>query len=122
MAESQAKHGQQIRLIVDGAVGFAHRSLIISLAYRRRAIPIAWTWVEHVRGHSTGKTQLELLIYVRSLLPTGFAVLLVGDSEFGPVEVLRQLDDGVGTTFCDRKPRYMSVWRKKPIGMTLAAG
>jgi hypothetical protein len=33
-----------------------------------------------------------LLTYVRSLLPKGFAVLLVGDSEFGPVEVLRQLD------------------------------
>jgi hypothetical protein len=91
--ESQAQHGQQIRLIVDGSkVGFAHQLLIISLAYRRRAIPIAWTWVEHVRGHSTGTTQLALLTYVRSLLPKGFAVLLVGDSEFGPVEVLRQLD------------------------------
>jgi hypothetical protein len=90
---SQAQHGQQIRLIVDGSkVGFAHQLLIISLAYRRRAIPIAWTWVEHVRGHSTGATQLALLTYVRSLLPKGFAVLLVGDSEFGPVEVLRQLD------------------------------
>jgi len=91
--ESQARHGQQIRLIVDGSkVGFAHQLLIISLAYRRRAIPIAWVWVDHVRGHSTGATQLELLTYVRGLLPKGFAVLLVGDSEFGPVEVLRQLD------------------------------
>jgi hypothetical protein len=90
---SQAKSGQQIRLIVDGSkVGFAHQLLMVSLAYRRRSIPIAWTWVEHVRGHSTGATQLALLNYVRSLLPKGMAVLLVGDSEFGPVEVLRQLD------------------------------
>lgn len=35
---------------------------------------------------------MELLNYARSLLPQGFAVLLVGNSEFGPVEVLRQLD------------------------------
>jgi hypothetical protein len=91
--DSQAKQGQQIRLIVDGSkVGFAHQLLMVSLAYRRRSIPIAWTWVEHVRGHSTGATQLALLSYVRSLLPHGMAVLLVGDSEFGPVEVLRQLD------------------------------
>jgi hypothetical protein len=91
--ESQAQAGQQIRLIVDGSkVGFAHQLLIISLAYRRRAIPIAWTWVAHVRGHSTATTQLTLLTYVRGLLPKGFPVLLVGDSEFGPVEVLRQLD------------------------------
>ncbi len=91
--ESQARNGQQIRLIVDGSkVGFAHQLLIISLAYRRRAIPIAWTWVGYVRGHSNATTQLDLLTYVRSLLPQGFAVLLVGDSEFGPVEVLKQLD------------------------------
>ena len=91
--ESQAAHGQQIRLIVDGSkVGFAHQLLIVSLAYRRRAIPIAWTWVGHVRGHSPATLQLDLLAYVHSLLPEGFAVLLVGASEFGPVEVLRQLD------------------------------
>jgi len=90
---AQAHTGQQIRLIVDGSkVGFAHQLLMVSLAYRRRSIPIAWTWVEYVRGHSTGATQLALFTYVRSLLPKGMAVLLVGDSEFGPVEVLRQLD------------------------------
>jgi hypothetical protein len=33
-----------------------------------------------------------LLAYVRKLLPKGAAVFLVGDTEFGPVEVLRQLD------------------------------
>jgi hypothetical protein len=76
-------------LIVNGSkVGFAHQLLMISLAHRYRAASIAWTWVEHVRGHSNGATQLALLSYVRSLLPNGIAVLLVGDSEFGPVEVL----------------------------------
>lgn len=90
---SQAEHGQQIRLIVDGSkVGFAHQFLVVSLAYRRRAIPIAWIWVNHVRGHSSAETHLELLTYVRSLLPKGIAVLLVGDREFGAVAVLHQLD------------------------------
>jgi hypothetical protein len=90
---SQAQHGQQIRLIIDGSkVGFGHQLLTVSLAYRRRAIPIAWHWVERVRGHSAASVQLDLLRYIRKLLPGGIAVLLVGDSEFGPVEVLRQLD------------------------------
>ena len=89
----QAASSQQIRLIVDGSkVGFAHQLLIVSLAYRRRAIPIAWVWVNHVRGHSTAGVHLALLGYVRSLLPQGIAVLLVGDREFGAVEVLAQLD------------------------------
>jgi hypothetical protein len=66
--------------------------IIISIPYRKRAIPIAWTWVKHIRGHSTPQAQLALLSYVRSLLPKGIAVLLVGDCEFGAVEVLRQLE------------------------------
>jgi hypothetical protein len=83
----------EIRLLVDGTkIGFGHQLLIICLAYRSRAIPIAWTWVKHVRGHSTAAKQLALLAYVRNLLPKGAAVFLVGDTEFGPVEVLRQLD------------------------------
>jgi len=91
--EKQAKNIQQIQLIVDGTkVGYAHQLLMVSLAYRKRAIPIAWTWVEHVKGHSTPEAQLALLTYVKSLLPKGIAILLVGDCEFGAVKVLRQLD------------------------------
>jgi hypothetical protein len=89
----QAGHLQQVRLIVDGTkVGFAHQLLVVSLAYRKRAIPIAWTWVKHIKGHSKPETQLALLAYVRSLLPNGKAVLLVGDCEFGAVELLKQLE------------------------------
>jgi hypothetical protein len=91
--EAQAAAGHQIRLVVDGTkVGFQYQLLMVSLTYRHRAIPIAWTWVRHVKGHSAQSVQLSLLRYVRSLLPRGIAVLLVGDCEFGAVEVLRQLD------------------------------
>jgi hypothetical protein len=83
----------EIRLIVDGTkVGFAHQLLMVSLAYRRRSIPIAWTWVKHVRGHSTGHKQLALLAYARTLIPSTVTVFLVGDTEFGPVKVLKELD------------------------------
>jgi len=83
----------EIRLIVDGTkVGFGHQLLMVSLAYRKRAIPIAWTWVSHVRGHSSAHKQLALLNYVRTLLPHGATVFLVGDCEFGSVETLKWLD------------------------------
>jgi hypothetical protein len=83
----------EIRLIVDGTkVGFGHQLLMVSLAYRKRAIPIAWTWVKHVRGHSSAFKQLALLNYVRKLLPVSAVVFLVGDCEFGSVEVLTWLD------------------------------
>ncbi len=60
----------EIRLIIDGSkVGFGHQLWIICLEYRKRAIPIAWTWVKHVRGHSSAWKQLALLAYVRKLIP-----------------------------------------------------
>lgn len=91
--ETQFRHMGEIRLIVDGTkIGFGHQLLIVCLAYRKRAIPIAWTWVKHVRGHSTAAKQLALLAYVRQLIPVRAAVFLVGDCEFGAVAVLRQLD------------------------------
>jgi hypothetical protein len=90
---AQARHSGQIRLLVDGTkIGFGHQLLMVSVAYRRRAIPIAWTWVPYVRGHSAARTQLALFAYVAQLLPEKVTVSLVGDSEFGAVAVLRQLD------------------------------
>jgi len=84
---------KEIRLIVDGTkIGFGHQLLMVSLAYRRRAVPIAWTWVRRVRGHSSALKQLALLNYIRLLLPVGIPVFLVGDCEFGSVEVLKWLD------------------------------
>jgi len=90
---AQAKRAIQLQLILDGTkVGFGHQLLMVGLAYRRRSIPIAWTWVRQTRGHSSARTILALLAYVQSLLPKGMAILLVGDCEFGSVEVLRQVE------------------------------
>lgn len=65
-----AQGGSEIRLIVDGSkVGFGHRLLMVGLAYRRRAIPIAWrSWVRSEKGHSSSYKQRALLDYVRQRL------------------------------------------------------
>jgi hypothetical protein len=90
---AQYRHLGEIRLIVDGTkIGSRHQLLIVCLTYRKRAIPIAWTWVPHIRGHSSAVKQLALLAYVHSLIPAKAAVFLVGDCEFGAVPVLRQLE------------------------------
>jgi hypothetical protein len=75
--------GGQTRLIIDASkVSAGHRLLMVSLAYRRRSLPIAWTWVRSSRGHSTTVKQVKLLAYVQGLLPMGVQVSLVGDCEF----------------------------------------
>ncbi len=90
--ESAAHTSGEIRLIADGTkVGCGHQLLIITLAFRHRAIPIAWTWVKSSKGHSSACKQLALLDYVHCVAPKGIPISLVGDSEFGAVEVMRQL-------------------------------
>ena len=114
--EAQFRNLGEIRLLVDGTkIGFGHQLLIVCLAYRKRAIPIAWTWVKHTRGHSTAGKQLALLAYVRKLLPEGAAVSLVGDCEFGPVHVLRQLD-GWGWLYVLRQKTNTHVWLNESQG------
>jgi hypothetical protein len=83
----------EVRLVVDGTqVGWGHQLLLVAIAFRRRAIPLAWTWVKHAKGHSSAGKQLALLAYVQQLIPAGARVVVVGDSEFGAVAVLRQVE------------------------------
>ena len=86
-------HDLPVRLLVDGTkVGSGHQLLMVSLAYRRRSIPIAWTWVKGNRGHSSAHKQCALLTYVHHLMPEHAVVLVAGDSEFGAIDVLKLLD------------------------------
>lgn len=103
----------EIRLIVDGSkVGFGHQLMMVAVAYRKRAIPLVWTWVKGSRGHSTSLKQLALLAYVYSLLPPNVTVLLVGDNEFGAVEVQKRL----------QKWGWQYVLRQKGQYLVLAFG
>src|SRR5215210_1068265 len=94
LLERAAQGGGEIRFIVDGSkVGFEHRLLMVGLAYRRRTIPIAWSWVRSEKGHSSSYKQRALLGYVRRLIPDGARVCVVGDSEFGAIATLEQLEE-----------------------------
>lgn len=83
----------ELRLIVDGSkIGFNHQLLMLSVAYRRRAIPLVWTWIKHKRGHSQIEIQVALLKRAFALIPEGAKVSLVGDSEFGNPKLLCLLE------------------------------
>lgn len=82
----------QVALIIDATkVSFHHQLILVAVAYHGRALPIAWTWVGHSRGHSTQHQQLAVLRYVKGLLPAGVQVSLVGDTEFGHTRLIEEL-------------------------------
>ena len=92
---SQSQTTGEVRLIIDGTqAGIGYQLLIVALAFRRRAIPIAWTWVtkKHGKGRNSASSHPALLHQVHRWVPPGACVLVVGDSEFGDVPVLQQLE------------------------------
>jgi hypothetical protein len=90
--EFQARTTGRIRLGLDGTkVGSGHQLLMVSILFRRRAVPLVWTWVRHAKGHSSANKQITMLAYARKLLPQGVPVTLVGDTEFESGELQRHL-------------------------------
>ena len=72
-----------IRLIIDSTqVTSSHQLMMVALAFRKRALPIVWSWVRHAKGHAPTSHQRALLSYANKLMPPSVKVVLSGDSEF----------------------------------------
>ena len=82
-----------VTLIVDASkVGAGHQLVIVALADKHRAVPLAWNWVAYAKGVVDSATQLALFRRVHGLLPVGAQAILVGDAGFSSVAVLEQLE------------------------------
>jgi hypothetical protein len=66
--------------------------LMVSVRWRRRAIPLAWRVLPSKRGMSTFKQQQALFTPVATLLPGQCRVLVTGDREFGRPKLMHWLD------------------------------
>ena len=81
-------------LIMDGSeVGRGCMSLLVSVQYRGRALPIGWLVVSGEKGHFSQEKHIRLLSAVKELLPTGADVIFLGDGEFDGVQLQEKLDE-----------------------------
>jgi len=71
--------------------GPACRALVVGLAYGGQVIPVSWRVVKGHKGHTEVALQLELLTEVRAYLPDAASVVLVADTEFSAVELLKPI-------------------------------
>jgi Transposase DDE domain len=100
----------KIRLVIDSSkVGFGHQLMMVALCYRRRTLPLVWTWIPYKKGHSQTSTQLTLLREVKAWLDDSVQVLLLGDSEFGRTLLLEELDFW-GWQYVLRQSGHNLVW------------
>jgi hypothetical protein len=70
-------------LVIDGSiVGRGCMTLMISVIYKQRALPIVWTVAKRRKGHFPEKIHIELMSKVQQLVPPGARIVVLGDGEF----------------------------------------
>lgn len=96
LEEAAAAH-DRLRLLMDVVELPGKRQiLMLSLAYRRRALPLVWA-VERRRGKMDAERQIALLQRFEPLLvglfPEKTCPIVIADGEFHAVELIQYLDD-----------------------------
>lgn len=70
-------------LVIDGSVtGRGCVTLMVSVVYRRRALPLIWVTRKGKKGHFPESIHVELIKTVQDILPQGREVIVLGDGEF----------------------------------------
>jgi len=81
-------------LVMDGStVGRGCVTLMLSVVYQRRALPIAWVVIRGRKGHFPEDTHIALLEEVHSWIPAAAQVIFLGDGEFDGTTLQATLDD-----------------------------
>jgi hypothetical protein len=79
---------RELVFVIDGSeVGHGCITLMISLLYGKRALPITWLVVKGSKGHLPEHVHLELLGQLHDVLPSGAKAIFLGDGEFDGIEL-----------------------------------
>ncbi|MCH8290297.1 transposase [Candidatus Poribacteria bacterium] len=85
---------QTLVLVMDGSsVGRGCRTLMLSVVYKNRALPIAWLVTQGNRGHFPQEDHITLIEQAFDLLPEQARVVFLGDGEFDGTTLQAKLND-----------------------------
>ena len=81
-----------LTLVIDGSsVGRGCGILVISVVYRKRALPLAFLVRKGSKGHFGEAHHLLLVEKVHALIPGGVQVTFLGDGEFDGIDLLKRI-------------------------------
>lgn len=79
-------------LAIDGSeVGRNCLALVVSVIYRKRALPLVWVVVKGNKGHFPEETHCQLVQAVKPLLPEDSDVIFLGDGEFDGTQLQAEI-------------------------------
>lgn len=96
-------------LIMDGsAVARGCVTLMVSVLYAHRAIPIGWLVIEGEKGHFPTETHLTLVREVQARVPVPATVIFLGDGEFDSPELQAEVA-GYGWEYVCRTAKNIQI-------------
>jgi len=86
-----AKKGM-VYLVIDGSkIGAHYATLMISMVFGKRSLPICWIVKKGSKGHFTKANHIQVTElaqqYLSGVIPNDIQVALLGDGEFGTVDL-----------------------------------
>jgi len=84
---------QTLVLVMDGSsVGRGCRTLMLSVVYQKRALPLAWLVAQGSKGCFSEENHITLVEQVREIIPEDADVMFLGDGEFDGVNLQAKVD------------------------------
>ena len=75
-------------VVIDGSdVGRGCMTLMISLIYENRSIPLVWTVFQRPKGHASSEEHIELVKRLIQILPEELTITFLGDGEFDGIKL-----------------------------------
>ena len=82
-----ARKGYLIFVIDGSEIGKDCMALMISVVWKKRALPICWIVKQRKKGHFPASIHVELLEILKCLVPDGCKIFLLGDGEFDNIDI-----------------------------------
>jgi hypothetical protein len=99
--------------VMDGSeVGHHCITLMVSLIYQKRALPVTWIVVSGSKGHLTEETHLKWLEQLTTIIPEGCRPIFLGDGEFDGIDLQAALQEP-GWLMSVEQPRTCSFMKKE---------
>lgn len=87
LLQNATKNGKVMLAMDASTTGRKCVTLMVSLIYQNRAIPLVWITVKGKKGHLPEETHLKLLEMVQKIIPENTEVVFLGDGEFDGIQL-----------------------------------
>jgi Transposase DDE domain len=115
-------HGPLVLAIDGSIVGRGCMTLMASVVYKQRALPVAWIVARRRKGHFPERAHLELVRMVQGLIPNEARVVVLGDGEFDGINLQSLIEESGWEYVLRTSKTSMLTWQGEEFQFTDVRG